>query len=48
MSKPQLLAVLSRMEDAAAEHGLEKQNSSGSSQWEVGSIVRIPWHALHV
>lgn len=42
MSKPQLLAVLSRMEDAAAEHGLEKQNSAGSSQWEVldfGSIV---------
>jgi hypothetical protein len=42
MSKPQLLAVLSRMEDAAAEYGLIKQNSAGSSQWEVldfGSIV---------
>jgi ribosomal silencing factor RsfS len=42
MSKPQLLAVLSRMEDAAAEFGLVKQNSAGSSQWEVldfGSIV---------
>lgn len=43
MSKPQLLAVLSRIEDAAAEHGLQKQNSSvGSSQWELldfGSIV---------
>jgi len=42
MSKPQLLAVLSRMEDAASEFGMEKQNSAGSSQWEVldfGSIV---------
>jgi ribosomal silencing factor RsfS len=43
MSKPQLLAVLSRIEDAAAEHGLQKQNSNvGSSQWELldfGSIV---------
>jgi hypothetical protein len=42
MSKPQLLAVLSRVEDAAAEYGLSKQNSAGSSQWEVldfGSIV---------
>lgn len=42
MSKPQLLAVLSRMEDAAAEFDLVKQNSAGSSQWELldfGSIV---------
>ena len=42
MSKPQLLAVLGRMEEAAAGFGLTKQNSVGSSQWEVldfGSIV---------
>ena len=42
MSKPQLLAVLARMEDAAAEFGMQKQNSAGSSQWELldfGSIV---------
>jgi hypothetical protein len=40
MSKPQLLAVLARMEDAAAEHGLEKQNSAGSSQWEVSHQLK--------
>lgn len=42
MSKPQLLAVLGRMEEAAADFGLTKSNSVGSSQWEVldfGSVV---------
>jgi hypothetical protein len=43
MSRPQLLAVLGRMEDAAQQDfGRTKQNSAGSSQWEVldfGDVV---------
>lgn len=43
MSKPQLLAVLGRMEDAAQDDWCRpKQNSAGSSQWEVldfGDVV---------
>jgi hypothetical protein len=43
MSCPQLLAVLGRMEDAAQlDFDRTKQNSAGSSQWEVldfGDVV---------
>jgi ribosomal silencing factor RsfS len=43
MSRPQLLAVLGRMEDAAQQDfDRTKQNSAGSSQWEVldfGDVV---------
>ncbi|WIA39265.1 hypothetical protein OEZ86_005386 [Tetradesmus obliquus] len=43
MSRPQLLAVLGRMEDAAQQSfNRTKQNSAGSSQWEVldfGDVV---------
>lgn len=45
MSRPQLLAVLARVEEAAASHGLSKANSPGGSSasvWELvdfGSIV---------
>jgi hypothetical protein len=42
MSRPQLLAVLARVEDAAGRWDLVKQNTAGASQWEVldfGSIV---------
>lgn len=43
MSRPQLLAVLSRMEDTAKDDWKRtKQNSAGSSQWEVidfGDVV---------
>lgn len=36
MSKPQLMAVLAKMEKAASEeHKKEKRNVPGTSQWEV-------------
>jgi ribosomal silencing factor RsfS len=42
ISRPQLLAVLARVEDAAEAVGRSKQNAPGSSPWEVldfGDVV---------
>lgn len=47
MSRPQLLAVLARMEDAAKdEWDRVKQNSAGSSQWEVMDFGDVVVHVF--
>eukprot|EP00878_Enallax_costatus_P038125 GHUV01043282.1.p1 GENE.GHUV01043282.1~~GHUV01043282.1.p1 ORF type:complete len:104 (+),score=35.42 GHUV01043282.1:352-663(+) len=47
MSRPQLLAVLARMEDAARDDwDRVKQNSAGSSQWEVMDFGDVVVHVF--
>lgn len=47
MSRPQLLAVLARIEDAARDDwDRVKQNSAGSSQWEVMDFGDVVVHVF--